>query len=478
MKRGVTISAALALCMISAAGTFLAPALTASANSAPAYWWGATGTGVFVTDENCPVEVMKEKLTLKIPHLPEAHYSTRQEFEEYRASVTAEYTFYNPEDYEIEMELAFPFGTRPEYLYKGDEAGYFDDAARYQITADGDAIEREVRYTYQPYAYSFDAGSMYDLRNEKVSDGFYKPEINMQEYSFSVTPDEETEFLIAVELAYNPVKTRILCNRSRDWLLKNGNLWLVFSYRENAKLPSFHALGDAPHVLQTKAIETKSLREEEWKEVRVKTIKVEEGASTTFGAHVEDVRLENFSQVSEVDYYNCVVDSLETQGVTSVGFVSASCTLVPDALMRWYTYKLAIPAQSTLVNCVTAPLYPTINGRRCEYRYLLSPALRWADFDELEIYINTPYEISDASLDFQKTADGYYMRRKGLPLGELTFNIRDEKERGGGFADEFFAVFGIVFVALVIVVVIVKVAAVTVVAIVLGVRAGKKKQRK
>ena len=70
--------------------------------------------------------------------------------------------------------------------------------------------------------------------------------------------------------------------------------------------------------------------------------------------------------------------------------------------------------------------YPEINGRYepsiYTYTYLLSPASTWASFGELEVVINTPFFITENSLEgFTKTDTGYTLKRNGLPEGELEF---------------------------------------------------------
>lgn len=77
---------------------------------------------------------------------------------------------------------------------------------------------------------------------------------------------------------------------------------------------------------------------------------------------------------------------------------------------------------------MTAPIYPSIDLRYepdvFGYTYLLSPAKTWKSFGELEIVVNTPYYISNSSLEgFTKTETGYTLSLDGLPEGELTFNL-------------------------------------------------------
>ena len=51
-------------------------------------------------------------------------------------------------------------------------------------------------------------------------------------------------------------------------------------------------------------------------------------------------------------------------------------------------------------------------------------AKTWNSFGELEIVVNTPFFISNSSIDgFTKTDTGYTVKLDGLPGGELTFDL-------------------------------------------------------
>ena len=51
-----------------------------------------------------------------------------------------------------------------------------------------------------------------------------------------------------------------------------------------------------------------------------------------------------------------------------------------------------------------------------------------------EVKLETPYYVADSSLKFSATETGYYLKREGLPLGELTFSLTEGKvETGGDF---------------------------------------------
>lgn len=86
---------------------YAAPA-PASANSGPPYYFGSGGVGIYPYGE-CPLEVESELLTFYIEQFPD--YGVRGS-----SRVTAEYTFYNPSEEELEVRMLFPYGTLPDYF--------------------------------------------------------------------------------------------------------------------------------------------------------------------------------------------------------------------------------------------------------------------------------------------------------------------------------------------------------------------------
>ena len=93
------------------------PFVTASANSAPKHWYGSEALGTVITGDtaDCPLEVKHETLTFDIGDLPKSHYNSADEFSDFDGRVTAEYTFYNPEPYDVSATLMFPFVKMPTY---------------------------------------------------------------------------------------------------------------------------------------------------------------------------------------------------------------------------------------------------------------------------------------------------------------------------------------------------------------------------
>ena len=476
MNKKIIALPALALSLLLPASLALG-GISASANSAPPYWEGTTGAGVIVTGKQCPVEVESELLTLNIPRLPERSYSSQEEFEEYDATVTAKYTFYNPTEMAVKMDLLFPFGRRPEYAFAGYDAAaeassYFDDTARYQITADGAAVERTLRYTYAGRAFAVD--DIYSVSDEKREDGFYLPDLSVTKYQYTVDfPQKGGSGAAEFVLKYNPARTRILCGHYRHDELKNGDMYLyLYADTDRNSTFGFTVVGAEPEILSTAVKKDGfSWNTEEWTTIKGAAVRELAKEQTTFEEYIEAARPEG---VGEVDFYNGALDRLVNFSYSRNGLVSFEPSwLRAEDFMRWYSYSLEIPAGERLQNEVTAPLYPAIYNRRCEYEYLLSPAQKWADFGTLEIVINTGYEIEDASLDFSKREGGYTLTREGLPLGELTFEIGGDYS--GGYSP-LVSAWGLVGTALVITIAVG--AAVCLAGVIIGVVFGVKYSRK
>ena len=439
-----------AVCLISSllmvAGTAGATGkITAHANSALAYWRGTTATGAIVTDEQCPIEVEHERLTLNIPDLPQTSYSSQEEFEEYSASVTAEYTFYNPTELDVEMELVFPFGARPEYNFAGynaetEQSSYFDDTARYTVTADGKEVAREVRHTYQRSG--FDVESMYLILDEKKDDEFLKPDLPVTKYNFTLTfPNDKDSGIAEFKLRYDPARTVIVCPHYRAKEVKDGNLHLYLDAdKENNAELSFTTVGEPPEILAAVLKEDGDWliwASANWKEIKGGSVNEQPAVKMTFEQYVEEFRPEG---IGEVDFYNGMTDFLAYYLTSPFYFPHGFLSEEPSQLgvhdfMRWYTYSLKIPAGERLINVVTAPLYPTINYKYCAYKYLLSPAKKWAKFGTLDIAVNTEFELDNSSLIFTKTESGYAVHSEGLPDSELSFwlSVKHEYPKNEGW---------------------------------------------
>ena len=164
---------------------------TAEANAALTHWEGVSLAGVVSADETCPVAVEKERLVFEIESFPDQG-STAGEESRSGGNVTAEYTFYNPADYEVRARLLFPFGKLPYYAVRYDERtgerNPLDDAELYTVTADGQQVETALRHTYSGPDEKFDLEKdLAKLQNGYAEDTFYRPDLEVVEYTYEIS---------------------------------------------------------------------------------------------------------------------------------------------------------------------------------------------------------------------------------------------------------------------------------------------------
>ncbi len=434
-------------------GIFLLPALPAApvlANSAQSWWEGTDGSGVIVTGESSPVVVERETLTFDIQEFPDSYYQDVEAFLAYSGRVTAAYTFYNPSDYTVTARLLFPFGNRPDYDGIYDESSgerlYGMDTEKYDITIEGEPVEKTVRHSLSLWYKPFDLEeNLALLADDYIQDDFYNPQLTVTGYTYRAD-QVNLEAYGAATAAFDIEKglediVYYLPGQSGQHIQDGERLRVETGIEENGELFTVYVLGEHPPA----APEWKFYEDggaEDGEEI--------EGTMTLEGT--ETMTLREFalrdwnkqSGVSEMDWYNAVVSMMQQETAADdypVVSLERYAWGLEENLMRWYEYELVIGPGERLVNEVTAPLYPSIDlvyePPVYGYTYLLSPAKTWSEFGELEIVINTPYYLVESGIEgFEKEGEGYVLRLDGLPDGELEFTLSasQEPERPGNSA--------------------------------------------
>lgn len=407
---------------------------TAFANSAQTYFQGITPSGAVVTGEQSPIIVQQENLTFDLQEFPKEYYREEAEYLAYTGKVTAEYTFHNPADYDVTAKLAFPFGQTPDYGYSyhpdTEQRVYAADAEKYDILVDGEPIEKTVRHTL------FYRGDEFNLEEDVsllmdgyMEDDFWKPDTPVTKETWIIDGIDEEKFQ-AARLGFrwngDENKTRLMlvdqCGGSNAeegiavtrWV-ENGDTIEVYVFGEPLKgeLEWFSENGaeDTPFDYELTFVGEETTTFEEF----------------VFGEY------EDNSTVLPHDWYNATVQNLKNcqWDFGILGNFEYSENIAED-LLRWYEYEITIPAGGTIVNTVTAPMYPDMDVDYeppiYQYTYLLSPAKTWADFWYLNVFVNTPYYMTESSGDFpfQKAENEYYLAYHGLPEGELTFTLSED----------------------------------------------------
>lgn len=403
-----------------------------SANSAQTEWEGAAPGGIVVSDSECPLIVENELLTFDIQKFPETFYESLDEYLAYSGKVTAEYTFYNPSDYTVRATLAFPFGKAPDYGYIYDydtgESCLDADASLYSITADGQELDKKLRFTFQESGEAFDLDEeLNKLEQGIVKDEFYRPDMPVTKYTYEFKGiDNET---------YNAAQAIAVID---DW---SGRTKYFFGdtggysdltehvevsvWAENGHEFTFYVIGDEPEEMPEWVIYADGTLEKE-----IDGVAVEKSA--------EKFTLEEFAQLicgtaesaNSADLYNAVIAMLNQSeqrcGVIMNDFYEARLL---ESLMRWYEYEIILEPGQRLVNRVEAPIYPAVSGTgesaEYTYTYLLSPASTWKEFGSLDVEIDTPFYLTDSEPGgMEEREGGYSLALESLPEGELVFSLR------------------------------------------------------
>lgn len=403
------------------------------ANSAQTRWTGTDSTGAIVLDEDSPIIVEKELLTFDINEFPQSYYRDVNDFVAYSAKVIAEYTFYNPSDYTVTATLAFPFGGTADYadLYDHElnKRLLNVDTEKYDVTVDGHAIDKQIRHTLMYYGAQFELEKdLLKLHDGFMKDDFYSPELSVFKYTYSprnVDLEKHPAASAAIKLTGDHPQTKVYMeNQSGGRTLEDGVLLETWVERNDQF--SVYVIGKP------------LMNELEWTFYHNGACKEEIDGTMMQTAYEEmtfkDLALSYYQEDSGIldyDWYNAVVTSLKANEWSNGAIHTFDFNLdVSNTLMRWYQYEITLEPKQRLVNAVTAPMYPAINGDYepaiFKYTYLLSPAKTWKEFGNLDIVINTPYYLIESSQDFQYNNPGYELHLTGLPEGELIFTLCSE----------------------------------------------------
>lgn len=394
--------------------------IPASANSALTEWEGRKENVVMTTDGESPIVVEHETLTFDIQDLIDTYSHSDDEFDptkEYKSSVTAEYHFYNPSDMTVTAELAFPIGN----LGESAENEYTKD--KYSITVNGETIEHKTRHTYGSISGFNLEYDLPRLKDDYATHEFVNLDTKVTKYSFNIAPIKENQTgYPKVYFDIDPAdyeNTKIYCDGSYARKLDNGKIRIT---RNNLGM-TIYFIGEVPEKLPEFVVYKDIFDSDD--------IEILPSRSTVIGTEemtFRDLAFRSYKEeygISEMDWYNAVMLGMESDFPV---LHDQYMILQAHDFLCWYTYKLEFAPGERIVNSVTAPMIPgqnlNYNPRYFKYNYLISPAVTWADFGSLDIYVNTPYYMVESNIDgFEKTESGYYLHLDGLPMSKKRLDI-------------------------------------------------------
>lgn len=438
-----------ALCIIFAilVAVYLSP-VTTLANSAQSHWSGTSQTGAIITDQDCPIVVEKEVLTLDLQNFPSNHYESTDEFLAYDGKVSAQYTFYNPADYSVTATLVFPFGVRPSYSpgptfdANGNRISSIVDAEKYTTYVNGQPVPTKIRHTFSYGMSQFNLEEHLPfLIDCYVQDQFYSRDLQVirQDYVFGgIEKEYSNKATAAFTWPNDQLQTKLLCATISGAKAIDDGTVLSCPVKNNDVL-SIYFVGQAPSLPIELVVHETNNKFNVFGDVSL----AKQPVIMSFEDFVFTAYEQN-SGISENDWYNAFVAQLNAkENLLQGGIVDSFDFDLSGQFLRWYEYQITLGPKERIVNVVNAPIYPDIDlnytPHVCKYVYLLSPASTWNSFGTLEIIINTPYFVTECSIDgLTKSASGYSVSLNALPNNELIFSLCTEEsptmrhEQSGG----------------------------------------------
>ncbi len=452
------------------------------ANAGGVWEWQGAGNAIpIASEEDCPIVVEKAVITYDIPSFP------MKELEEpnydYSASVTAEYSLYNPTEEDITMGVWLPVWDRGEYYH--DWGLRNAPEVPYSITLGEEEISYTTRHVAvignQP-ATSYESFGL--VSTDFIEDEFFSPDLKVTVYTYPLGPgivhldaDEIRYFGFEVPQVGDGTKVAfpgMSCYGTHydyetetettvfaverygmEWMNSEADLALRVCFLGEPPVEP-----PRPRVFLNWNEEHSYFSDEIVAEQYLGDFTVEEMTLLELADSL-NIGDEGFSQV---DWYNGLVSKMlwdtreNPEGILTLdrGYQSYEMEMalweqqplgldfytydsaylrevidLRDQMMGCYVYSFTIGAGERLNHRIQTPLYPSIHHsfEMSTYKYIniLSTAKSWGAFGNLEVVIRTPYVMENCSLNgFIQEEGGYRLTAEGLPDGELYFELEED----------------------------------------------------
>ena len=395
-----------------------ASVIRADANSALYYWEGSSGEGTYASDPECPIIVEHEDLIFDLKNPKE--YNGYQSLHKAGWRFSAVYTFKNPTDGHVDAVLSFPFGELAHY------ADALQDPSEYAVTADQGELNTVRRYTWTGGHYFEAQKDLAKLRDTYIEDAFYRPDLPVTVRTLQFEIDDKDlpdDYLVEIYTEYDASviqdKTRF-CIPGYIGGYSSATDMKVNVRLEADKTTSFAIFGE-PMELTWKRSETDE-------GVTYKTIETE---TMSYEDYVLS-RKPDLEGLTDTDWYNVFTENTQDP--------SSSPTLISETvnhweMMEWLQYTLSFEPGQSIVNTVSAPVYPALDEKYepAEFgvTYLLTPASTWKEFGTLDVIVNTDMVMrSSFPKEMEQTEKGYTVHFDSLPEDELEFRICETANPG------------------------------------------------
>ncbi|MGI6129845.1 MAG: hypothetical protein ACOYEO_07125 [bacterium] len=404
------------------------------ANAGPTYWQGYPSAEVLVIDENCPVEVTREKLLLDLNAEGKYSYTIT-------GKVTASYEMVNPTDKDLSVQMAFPFVSsladfRPEDI---------------TITANGSPLPYKlyigdtVNGRADPSQDKTDADLLFEnIINTVTNKPYQAQQFSEHEqgklYTLIVQPTTEQRINIALDLTWDHDKTKVLVDGFNRYKRDKEKVRIA-SWCYEPTMLQLLVLGDAIDFHITAYTDGELKQETDLFDCQISSKKTDLKSyliDYARGYKMSPNQLETPDRqivgISDEQLYNMYAATLDKILTDNWGFCSSGDLVAQNRSDRVMTlvYTVDFPADSHKNMTVHYKTIGTMDRRKTAtpvytFNYILNPAQSWSNFQNLTIEVLTPEEspyVVYSNIELAKENQRHYRARLNtLPDGDFIFSI-------------------------------------------------------
>lgn len=377
--------------------------------------------GLYATD-NYPIEITNLDYTLNVRDFPWTGWGVSS----YYSNFEINYVLHNSTNSDCTMTLYTPH-MFPSYC------NIVDPMAIYEVTVDGEAVDSTYRYAMN----SAGGGSanftdcFASIRNRKVSDVKYNSQLKVFKQSYRIIAN------------VTPVQMKVTLKASEKVFLGEGHYndsssfgkrtLKYYNNTEGESILDVYSVG-APLSNQKGCVSFDKPREYGEGSISVTYLSCEE---LTFDDLATSCYDEN-RDVSEVDYYNAVVDKIRSQGGIdcSAGLKQFD---VYSELVAWQMFQLTVPSQGDVGCVVSGPLFPKIYESNSNdvfsYEIATDHYYRFSGVSAMNVRVVTEYTKYYQDDKFEVDKPGYIAHYDDCSNASISLYKSNEKGSGGSISN-------------------------------------------
>ncbi|OEF95672.1 hypothetical protein [Desulfuribacillus alkaliarsenatis] len=410
------------------------------ANAGPTYWQGYPASEILVVDENSPIKVIRENLVFDLRDIDRLDFAIH-------GQVTATYEMLNTSSNSQSVQMAFPLVSTINNLYNSDIIVQVDGVdIPFDVYAGDDVSTFGNRFNGSiDEQFSFD-NIVKGITNKKYQAKNFAKGQKGTLYKIIVQSTTEDRVNFAIDLEYDSEKTKILADGFNSYGGRESKVTLGSRVSEPKELEVF-VLGDPVQLEVSADIDGKQKQEGDFNLYEIIEQEVElvpylislmEKYQTVNYRHQDD-NTNMSSELWKQQLYNVYAENIDRVLTQNNGFAMSRELLDVNNYKRIFTivYTVEFPAEESKYVSVSYKVASTMDQTQTEkpmYRfdYLLNPAKKWLEFENLQIEIYTPEEASfivESSIALVKQNDRFYKAHLDtLPNHDFYFIIYEDKE--------------------------------------------------